>query len=357
MISIVLTNRDRDLNIVKKCLESLDLQSNREFNVFLVDYGSSPEYVYTLKKEVEVYHFIDLIICEVQGQLWNKSRAINIALKKCTTDFFFVGDIDMLFHTDFVKTLYKIRKEKKAIYFQVGFLSKEETEQNKDFLNSNVSFVSQKEATGMTLYPTELLKEINGYDEFYHGWGAEDTDVHIRLRNLGVEVEFYQTDILLKHQWHPKNYRTHQSKDPFHFQLEKINYSYIQLTQQLNKTKANIKSPWGVEPNKDQYLKLLENQDQSWEMLPEKSKLNAFLAQLSTIENQVISLIIKDATSIEKIKQKVKRTLRKKAIDFVSLEMVNDIILQEIIIHYKNLPYKYFFDSEKKEIHFKIYFP
>lgn len=357
MITIVLTNRNRELSIVKKCLDSLEQQSDKDFELFLVDYGSNENYLADLKQLVQGYPKIKFISCRVSGQLWNKSRAINIALKKCRTDFFFVGDIDMLFHTDFVKTLHQCKSTKTATYFQVGFLSKEETHQNKDFQNSSYSFLSQKEATGMTLYPTDLLKEINGYDEFYHGWGAEDTDVHIRLRNLDVEIKFYQEDILLKHQWHPKNYRTHQSKDPFHFQLEKINYSYIQLTQALNKTTVNLNAPWGTVPDQNQYLKLSQNPDFLWEISPVKSQINAFMAQLNNSKDQIISLIVKDANSGEKNKQKLKKVLRKKAIDFLSLKEVNNILLQEIVIHYRNLPYKYFFDTVKKEIHFTIYFP
>jgi predicted glycosyltransferase involved in capsule biosynthesis len=39
--------------------------------------------------------------------------------------------------------------------------------------------------TGTTLFATHKLKEVNGYDEFYHGWGAEDTAFTCVLVNSG----------------------------------------------------------------------------------------------------------------------------------------------------------------------------
>ena len=41
MITIVLTNRNREIRIVKNCLDSLQLQSDVDFELFLVDYGFS----------------------------------------------------------------------------------------------------------------------------------------------------------------------------------------------------------------------------------------------------------------------------------------------------------------------------
>ena len=191
MITITLTYRDRDLSIVTKCLDSLKTQSLSDFKVVLVDYGSQSEYVEALFILVKKYHFIKLIQCPVQGQLWNKSRALNIALKQCDTPYFFVGDLDMIYHPNFVKTLHNLKSEQNVTYFQVGFLSENESKQNKEFSDYNIAFKSTDEATRMTLYNTKILKSINGYDEFYHGWGSEDTDVHIRVLNAGNNVQSY----------------------------------------------------------------------------------------------------------------------------------------------------------------------
>jgi glycosyltransferase involved in cell wall biosynthesis len=356
MITIVLTNRNRDLQTVKNCFDSLAEQSNDDFELFFVDYGSDQNYVYDLKQLIAKYPKIESIISPVSGQLWNKSRAINIVLKKCNTPYFFVGDIDMLFHPDFINKLYELKNKDKATYFQVGFLSQKETALQRDFHNATVDFTSRKEATGMTLYPTQLLKEINGYNEFYHGWGAEDTDVHIRLHNLGIKIDFFEKEVLLKHQWHPKTYRTNLSTDPYHFELERINHSYIQTSQTSKQTKANIKQQWGVLPEEKEYSKLSDQPDFTIEIEPETSKVNALLAQLDNFENKMVSIIVKDTSDSNKRKQFAKRILGKKYLKFLPMKSVNNMILQEIVMHYRNVPYQYSFDQNKNLITLKIYF-
>ena len=356
MITIVLTNRNRNFQTVKNCLDSLTMQSNKEFELFFIDYGSNREYVIALEQLLSSYPKMNYINCLVSGQLWNKCRAINIVLQQCKTPYFFVGDIDMLFHSDFISKLHKFKNENKVTYFQVGFLSEKETLLRKDFKNATVSFISKKEATGMTLYPTHLLMEINGYNEFYHGWGAEDTDVHIRLHNLGIEIEFYEKEILLKHQWHPKTYRTNLSTDPYHFELERINHSYIQIAETTKQIKANLNNNWGILPDKKQYSKLENKPDLEIEIEPEISKLNALLAQWNNFENKIISVTVKDVLVAKKSKQLLKKVLGKKHLEFVSMKNVNDLILEEIVKHYRNLPYQYSFDQNQNVIHLKMYF-
>ena len=55
MITLVLTNRNRDLRIVKNCLESLYNQTKNEFELFFVDYGSDFDYLIELKELIVNY--------------------------------------------------------------------------------------------------------------------------------------------------------------------------------------------------------------------------------------------------------------------------------------------------------------
>jgi GT2 family glycosyltransferase len=47
------------------------------------------------------------------------------------------------------------------------------------------------------------FEAINGFDEDYQGYGREDTDVEIRLRNLGLELKSLKGLALQFHLWHP----------------------------------------------------------------------------------------------------------------------------------------------------------
>ncbi|MCC9061717.1 glycosyltransferase family 2 protein [Flavobacterium piscisymbiosum] len=356
MITLVLINRNRNFGIIKKCLNSLMLQSNTDFELILVDYGSEEKYVIDLEKLLIEYPKVKFIKCSVHGQLWNKSRAINIALKQAVNPYFLIGDIDMIYHQDFFNYLDKLKSEQKAIYFKVGFLNREESLNEKSFADYKINHLSSIEATGITLYPTSLLKSINGYDEFYHGWGAEDTDVHIRFKNAGYAVEFYEKKTLLLHQWHSKEYRSNKSKAPFHSTLEKINHCYSQLAVEMAKTKANVNLSWGKISNESDCLKLNDSPDFSTTLEPVDAQIKSFIAQFKDCSNKLISVEIKDVSIGDKIKQTLKKILGKKYMIYLNMNDVNDRLLEEIVFNYRAQLYFYSFDRQKNIITWKILF-
>lgn len=352
MITLVFTYRNRSANIVKKCLESLAMQTISNFRAVIVNYGSDSRHSQQIEELLKDFNFVNYMYVVVSKQLWNKSRAINIALKDCKTPYFFVGDIDMMFRPDFIEQLSLLKSDASAVYFQVGFLREEESGLEKNFDDYKIKHVTNNEATGMTLYPTALLKSINGYDEFYHGWGAEDTDVHIRLQNAGYGVKFYDTTILMLHQWHPKNYRSKESKEPFHSSLELINHQYLLKISQEKKVLANTNKEWGVLPEKVQFspsnaiLIALTNQ---------KSEIDALLYGL--LENyKGNSLVLKVTLHAEykTIKTGIKKILGKKYRAFYDLQTINDLVLGNIIAHYRNQYYEYEWNRRENSIQLNI---
>jgi glycosyltransferase involved in cell wall biosynthesis len=48
------------------------------------------------------------------------------------------------------------------------------------------------------------LEAINGFDENYEGYGREDTDVEVRLQNLGLKIQSLKGMALQFHVWHPR---------------------------------------------------------------------------------------------------------------------------------------------------------
>ena len=346
MITVVLTNRNRDLNLIKRCLKSLEEQTTKDFYCVIVDYGSSKKNFKDLEGLVKDFK---LVSCKTSQQLWCKSRAINIILKSCVTPYFFVGDIDMIYHPNFIETLTKYQDKSDATYFQVGFLSEEESKKEKVFSEFKVNFKSTHEATGMTLYNTEVLKSINGYDEFYHGWGSEDTDVHVRLRNANKHVFYYEENTLILHQWHPKMYRSTSSLEPFHSKLETINQKYLGVTKKSANTKANQNLNWGYY-NPEDYKKL-EDVEAKFELTNELSEFKGLLSNL-LLNNfgKVISISIKKHPEYKSIKHVAKKVLDKKVKTFLDMQEVNDLLLECIILNFRNAPYQYNFDSSSQNI-------
>jgi glycosyltransferase involved in cell wall biosynthesis len=336
-------------------LNSLKQQSIQSFNVILVDYGSDKKYAEALETLVSGFDFLELITCPVSGQLWNKCRAINMALKQATTPYFLVGDIDLIFHPDFIKIALSIASSK-VLYFKYGFLSEKESLLEKNFEDYQVYIQGNEEITGTTLFPTDKLLEVNGYDEFYHGWGAEDTDIHIRLKGLGLAIEFYNKDILIKHQWHPKAYRSKQSTSPYHSNLERINHCYMNMTQSCKRVKANLAQDWGMIPLKNEYDKLLETLDHTINIKPIDFEFSSLLAQFKNFKNELVKIEIQDVTNREKQKQVLKRFFNKKYLKYLDMETVNNLLLEEIIKNYRNQPYIYNFDRNKGYINILILF-
>lgn len=52
--------------------------------------------------------------------------------------------------------------------------------------------------------PRAALEAINGFDEEYEGYGREDTDVELRLQNLGLRIKSLKGLALQFHVWHPR---------------------------------------------------------------------------------------------------------------------------------------------------------
>lgn len=350
MTTLVLTNRNRESRIIKNCLDSLATQSVREFDVILVDYGSNIGFVNELSQLVSQYHFIKLIYCPVQAQLWNKSRAINIALQQTKTPYFIVGDIDLIFHPDFIQKTMQLAKPNEIHYFKYGFLSKNESLLIKKFIDLVVAFKGNQEVTGTTLFPTSRLKSVNGFDEFYHGWGAEDTDAHIRMQNEGLTVHFYDEAILVKHQWHKKVYRSKESTHAFHSQLERINHAYLMQTVQSKRTKVNLFQEWGKVPDTISYQQLEQSPDYRFRIKAFSAEVQAVLTQLKNFEEETVEVVIEAVEIKEKLRNSIKRFLGKKYKPYYKLEFINDLVLEEIIKNYRNCPYQYKFDRIEKEI-------
>ncbi|WP_428231302.1 glycosyltransferase family 2 protein [Flavobacterium sp.] len=354
MITIAITYRNRDLQIVENCLNSLKNQSNTSFKVVLVDFGSEDSYASSLIKLTLNYPFVQLISCAVKKQLWNKSRAVNIALQQCSSDYFFVGDIDMIFHQNFIEKLDQLKNQNEITYFQVGFLDQKESTEKKSFHEYKINHLSGKDATGMTLYPATLLKSINGYDEFYHGWGAEDTDVHFRLHNKNVRVNFYTDELFILHQWHPKSYRTKSSQEPFHRQLEKINHKYIQQMQINKAIEANTHLDWGILPLQETYS-CLHAPAYTFSITNDKNDIEAFLSgTLINLKDVVIDVTIVKHLWYKSFKNEVKKITGKKYYQFLSLDAVNDAVLLTIISSLRNQPYEYEYSVQGQTINLKI---
>jgi glycosyltransferase involved in cell wall biosynthesis len=358
LLTIIYPYRNRDLQRLKNSFDSLAKQTFKNFEVHFVDYGSNNEMATGAKNLCEDYTFIKYTFHPMYFQPWNKSRALNSIIKTLETQYCFVADVDIIFHPQFVEKALNVSSPVKSIYFQVGFLDKDEKPENREFQSFKKYRKSTEGATGLALFPVKRLKEIRGFDEFFHFWGSEDTDVLERLRNAGDEVEFFNQEILLLHQWHI-SYRNSETKTlSMELQVEgivQLNLQHFKHNLSLRKKIANENS-WG------QCIKLeniteLEKIPVALIITNQKEPVNDLLyGQLPVIENKIFKVrIVKDPVQYL-LKQRVKKWIGKKVPQYYSLKSINDKVLMHLISHYRDFPYHYKIKDDLQEIEFSVDF-
>lgn len=358
MLSIIYPYRNRDVARVKISLNSLLRQSEPNFEVVLLDYGSSTAESKNMKDLCGKYSFVKYQYRHTQFQPWNKSRALNSVIKGLETDFCFVADVDMIFHPDFVKRAKQLQQKDTSIYFQVGLLNRNEKIEGKGFADFKNYRKSSYEATGLSMFPVKLLKELRGFDEFYHFWGAEDTDMHVRLENSGYPVKFYDREVLLLHQWH-SSYRSSEkdnlAKDLQVKGIVQFNHRHLERARDQRKRQVNNKV-WG-ECLQEGELRDLEEAPISLEINNETSNINHLLyANFSEATAGIVKVIIKRADNEDSLKYKIKKILGKKVPQFYSLKEVNDVVLLHLISFYRDNPYIFRVSDDLEKIEVAIKF-
>ena len=358
MLSIIYPYRNRDIRRVKNSLESLQQQANNDFAIYLVNYGSNETYTEQIEDLLTDYDFVNYSYLYTELQPWNKSKAINSVLKQLETGYFFVADIDMIFHPNFTETAMELLKNNEAWYFQVGFLSEEESRISKKFDDYNIKFESSEGATGLTMCSVEKAKAINGFDEFYHFWGSEDTDFHVRLRNAGNPVNFYDKKILMLHQWH-EIYRKKEigelSRELQVSGIVQYNQYYLKKAVQEKRTMVNS-SALGKTPSKEKYKALIEHSQTKSKQLSNKCiEIDYFLLQeLPHLKPGFHSFEISEVSLGKSLKGIIKPFFKKHRKRYYSLKSVNDKLLFQIICLYRNEDYNYCISQDLKSIKFAI---
>lgn len=352
MLTIIYPYRNRGAERIKKSLNSLANQTNKNFTVYFVDYGSAIETAKKIKVLLQDYSFVKYQYYPTHFQPWNKSRALNTVIKQLNDGFCFVADVDMIFHNEFVERAISLQKNNTATYFKVGFLSEKETQSTKAFNDYRINFKSTNEATGLSMFPVKALQQVRGFDEFYHFWGAEDTDVHVRLKNNGCEVVFYEKETLLLHQWH-KSYRSKESHivttDLQLSGIVRLNYQHLMYASFNKETIVNSQK-WGEPLSQKNYQLLMNFSGNSKKILNKKETINHLLfCELPKVDKTMMRFVIETDNFQNSIKYKIKKLLGKKVPSYYTLKEVNDLVLTHIISFYRNYNYIYkVFESENK---------
>jgi glycosyltransferase involved in cell wall biosynthesis len=227
--SIIIGFRNREYKRVKYSLDSLARQEEQNFELIFVDYGSKPNISAKIRRLVESYKFTTYIYTETRGFLWNKSEALNIGIMHAKGEYIVIADVDLIFCKNYTKFASdNITKDifltHRCYYLPQDYpLSKIINEK----IGSNEKF--EINFIGLMVVHRSCLIEIDGFDEFYQVWGAEDEDVNLSLTKMrGLTRKHIDVSVIpLWHQWHSKV----SPPRPSHWFLAELNYLYCSKEQ------------------------------------------------------------------------------------------------------------------------------
>jgi len=185
-IDFVIAVRNRENIRIQRCIDSFKKYA---INIFVVDYGS--------KKPVKVKNAT--IIRYDKSRIWNKSHALNLGIKQCTSNYICTIDCDILLNEELIKEIIKNLSTTNAI-FNTNVLRVDMCNYSNDYndmlsksrlwFSENIRSNLYSAANGgIQVLPREWLYKIGGYDEglgLY--WGAMDNRIYeqAKLENMSI---------------------------------------------------------------------------------------------------------------------------------------------------------------------------
>lgn len=348
LISIVFGYRNRELDRVKRCLDSLAQQTVKNFEVLFVDYGSDKNYAIKAEDLVSNYSFVRYIFTEARGHLWSRGKALNIGIKEAKGEWVFTNDLDMILPSNLLEKMSRHLADKSFYHLLSNNLTASFDRWN------DIDEIPLQEynegGRGILLIPRNELIMIGGYDEFYHQWGVEDLDLYERLISHGLEEKPFPNDVYQHHQWHPVSHITLPAFIPIVFEAKMQIYFH-------ERKKVIVRNPsgWGeVLSQKDRpIISFLESGNFSGQQISINRENLGFFFQTEMVkllfENSSL-LLFNDVCHFElSLYSKIKKLIRKFLLKVQPLRFQQaevDIyaqVLYELILSHKTKDY--FIDS------------
>jgi glycosyltransferase involved in cell wall biosynthesis len=212
-ISAVIPLRNRTGIRLENCLRSLrwqELQAPADLEIVLSDFGSDPEHASSIDAIAKKYGA--RVVRTRTEETWNRSRALNVALRSVQTPISLCTDADMLFESNFVRSILDALGDApgRALVLcrcrDLPDLGPERPFEERDYPELKVR-ASMRVAMGTgacQATATDWFSSVGGYDEKYVYWGFEDKDMVHRAAKAGLELLWIHERTSMLHQWHPR---------------------------------------------------------------------------------------------------------------------------------------------------------
>lgn len=210
-ISVIIPIRNRSGFRLENCLRSLRWQrlAPERVEVLISDFGS---------RDDEARNIADLasrygarVVRSDTGEIWNRSKALNIAIREAHGEYVLCTDADMIFAESFVPTvLHRLTTSTKPVLVvcrcrDLPDLGPERLFEREEY-DALLARATLRQAAGTGACQaarTDWFHRIQGYDEKYLFWGFEDKDTLHRALKSGLSLSWIHDDTSMLHQHHP----------------------------------------------------------------------------------------------------------------------------------------------------------
>ena len=205
--TLVIIPHFNKLLLLKECLYHLDSQSHKNFDILIVDNGSSDgsaEYIYDLSSKYDNYHSI--LLSENMGFAYAVNRGFEFSIKN-NYDYSILLNNDAYVEDDFVRELvYSIGAGRKILAvsaMMINYHNKDLVDSYGDYytvlgwsfqghIGEKVENINYNESCfsacgGAAIYRNSILKEVGFLDENFFAY-LEDIDLSYRAKLMGYKV-------------------------------------------------------------------------------------------------------------------------------------------------------------------------
>lgn len=241
------------------CLESIMHQSVLPGEVIIGDDGSTKD-TRQIIEEYQKKFPIPLLHVWQEDKGFRLAKARNKCLAKAQYDYIIQIDGDLILHRHFVKD--HLAFAQKGCYIKGGRVNIKEKLTQKlcakgkyfhpDFFTLGlirrenslyIPFITKLLAPhrktqpglgcNMSFWKEDAL-QINGYDEFFVGWGGEDFDFAVRLCHLGRKKLALKFSGIVFHLWHNDVHMQNRKKNFDYYYAQAANKKVIRCQQGLD---------------------------------------------------------------------------------------------------------------------------
>ncbi|WP_338814456.1 glycosyltransferase [Bernardetia sp. Wsw4-3y2] len=388
--SFIVPYRNRDTKIAKRCLLSLQTQKViTDYEVIFIDYGSDKVISNELESFCNDLDKINYVFNEVRGMFWSRSASINNGIYLAQGEYCIIADVDMIYSPNFLEEVEKNINQNTLLHYQCFYLN-EGFEYDKYLENHSLKIEnlsqfeksSKESAMGIVVIPTNKLKEIGAFDEYYRLWGIEDKDLNRRLLNYDykekLEMKWLNAEKSpVFHQWHPAaNNPLAQPKGWEKIVIEHYHNKYDKPELTIHKRTNGIEIGKIYKNEERPALKIYKHHQESKSDLvsnfsfefPIEKAYSSFVSQFMKLEknkplilNQSFSLIDEKATSkaaqgvrkinslLEKVKVSYRMTeLLKHTYGNIDFYQVRDFLFY-FIVDFEDFIEDYYYKQENGE--------